>query len=263
MRTVREIEEALFRLAPMEMKEDWDNVGLLCGHSDKQVERILVALDPFPDVAAEAEAVGAQLIVTHHPLIFSPVRAVNDRSVVGKTILFLVEHGIAAVNMHTNLDSAPDGVNDLLAQTLGLRNFQVLAPAGQDDQGRPYGLGRFGSVDPCGLHDFLHLVSEKLQCGGIRYADGGKPVQKVAVGGGACGEFLPRVLELGCDTFVTADLKYNMFADAKDLGLNLIDAGHFPTENLICNTLASFLKKEFPDLDVILAKKHTDVVKFL
>ena len=142
MRTVREIEQALWKLAPAYMKEEWDNIGLLCGHEDREVERVLVALDPFLSTAQEASEVGAQLLLTHHPLIFIPAKSVTDRDPVGRTILHLVEHGICAVNLHTNLDSAPGGVNDVLAQALGLRDIQVLAPAGQDEQGRAFGLGR-------------------------------------------------------------------------------------------------------------------------
>ena len=263
MKTVSEITNALFDLAPFEMKEEWDNVGLLCGRGGQQVERVLVALDPFPGVAEEAAQIGAQLLVTHHPLIFFPIKTVNDGDTVGRTILFLIEHGISAVNMHTNLDSAPGGVNDCLAEALGLKQIEVLAPAGTDGQGSAYGLGRWGVTEPCALPEFLELVKERLGCGGLRYADGHRPVHRVAVGGGACGEFMKHAVELGCDTFVTADLKYNQFADAKDLGINLIDAGHFPTENLVCNYLANYLRSQFPDLDVVCSKTHGDVVNFL
>ena len=263
MRTVSEITEALFSLAPAYMKEEWDNVGLLCGHGDRQVQRILVALDPFLPVAEEAKAVGADLLVTHHPLIFFPVKSISDGDAVGQTILFLIENGIAAVNMHTNLDSAPGGVNDCLAEVLGLRDVQVLVPAGTDEQGRAYGLCRYGTVDSCSLPVFLKTVKEALGCGGLRYADSGRAVSKVAVGGGACGEFLKNAVELGCDTFVTADLKYNAFADAAAMGINLIDAGHFPTEDPVCNVLVDFLRKTFPELDVIRSKTHRDAVNFL
>ncbi len=263
MRTVQEIETALLELAPYAMKEEWDNIGLLCGHSGQPVTRVLVALDPFYPVAQEAAELGAQLLVTHHPLIFHPARTVNDRDPVGRTLLFLVEHGISAVNMHTNLDSAPGGVNDRLAALLGLRDVQVLVPAGLDDQGREYGLGRWGVLEEMPLPDFLTAVRDRLHCGGLRYADGGKPVRRVAVGGGACGDMMQQVLDLGCDTFVTSDLKYNQFADARDLGLNLIDAGHFPTENPVCEVLADFLRGCFPELEVTLSKTHRDVVRFL
>ena len=263
MQTVQEIERALLELAPYAMKEEWDNVGLLCGRSGQEVRRVLVALDPFCAVAEEAAAVGAQLLVTHHPLIFRPAKSVTDRDPVGRALLFLIEHGISAVNLHTNLDSVPGGVNDVLAEALGLREIGVLSPAGRDSRGREYGLGRWGVTEPCTLPAFLERVRDALGCGGIRYADGGREVRRVAVGGGACGEFLRTALDLGCDTFVTADLKYNDFADARDLGLNLIDAGHFPTENPVCAVMADFLRARFQDLEVLVSETHRDVVRFL
>lgn len=266
MRTVNEIKTALFELAPAYMKESWDNVGLLCGRGDRAVETVLIALDPFPEVAREARQRGAQLLVTHHPLIF-PVsgsfHAVNDESIIGRTILDLAENRIAAVNIHTNLDSAPGGVNDVLAEIMGLSNIQVLVPAGEDGQGRAYGLGRYGDVTPCELSFFLSLVKERLSCGGLRYTNGGKPVKKVAVGGGSCGEFLKNAVSLGCDTFITADVKYNQFADAKELGINLIDAGHFPTEAPVCKYLAGQLRKRFPDLHILESEANRDCVQFL
>ena len=119
MRTVREIYDVLFAFAPERMKMgDWDNVGLLCGRFTTEVETVLVALDPLPDVIAEAVELGAQCIVTHHPLFFDPPRAINETTLAGRSVLELIEHGIAAVNLHTNLDCAPGGVNDALAAKL-------------------------------------------------------------------------------------------------------------------------------------------------
>jgi len=262
MRTVNEIQAALFENAPAYMKESWDNVGLLCGYGNHAVETVLVALDPFPGVAREAKERGAQLLVTHHPLIFGSIQSVNSESVVGRTILFLIENGIAAVNLHTNLDSAPGGVNDALAEALGLEDVRVLRRSGEDEQGRPYGFGRYGTVPPCALPEFLRLVRDRLGCDGLRYADGGRPVQKVAVGSGACGEVFPDAVRLGCDTFVSADLKYHQFAEAKNLGVNLIDAGHFQTENMICKKLAENLRARFPELRVLETARRHDCVAF-
>lgn len=262
MRTVREIRDFLFTLAPAEMKESWDNVGLLCGRGDAEVDTVLVALDPFPQVAREAREIGAQLLVTHHPLIFDDIKAVNDDTIVGRTLLELIEHGVAAVNLHTNLDAVAGGVNDVLAEVLDLRDVRVLEPAGKDEQGREYGIGRYGTVEETPLPVFLQAVREKLRCGGLRYVDGGRPVSRVAVGGGACGGFLPRVAELGCDTFVTADLKYNQFADAQALGINLIDAGHFPTEAPACQYLADALAAQFPELKIRLSGTSRDCIQF-
>lgn len=260
---VQDVLDALLELAPESMKEEWDNVGLLCGRAGSEVSRILVALDPTLAVAEEAKSIGAQMMVTHHPVIFHACETVSDADPVGRTLLFLIENGIAAVNLHTNLDAAPGGVNDCLAAALGLREAAVLLPAGKDAQGREYGLCRYGTVERQSLAAFLTAVRDALRCGGLRYADGGRPVCRVAVGGGACAEFLPDVRRAGCDTFVTADVRYHEFADAAALGVNLIDAGHFPTEDLICPRLAAYLRSRFPQAEVLVSKRHKDVVNFL
>ena len=130
MNTVADILEFVETLAPRYMKMDWDNVGLLCGSKSTPVTKILVALDPFDAVCEEAAALGAELIVTHHGLIFQPLKAVTDETVIGRRILSLCRNGISAINAHTNLDCAPGGVNDRLAQILGLANIQVIDPMG-------------------------------------------------------------------------------------------------------------------------------------
>ena len=140
MTTVQEILTFLETLAPRYMKMEWDNVGLLCGRPGREVRRILVALDPFEDVCREAAEWGAELLVTHHPLIFQPVRALTDDTSVGRCLLFLAARDMAAINAHTNLDCAPGGVNDCLAGALGLEETVVLDPSGVDEAGRPWGL---------------------------------------------------------------------------------------------------------------------------
>ena len=227
MVTVRDILDFIETIAPTYMKESWDNVGLNCGRMDAPVDKVLVALDPFMDVCQEAKAMGAQLLLTHHALIWQP-GFVTDQTGWGKAALFLIENGIAHVNAHTNLDCAPGGVNDLLAQKLGLSDIAIIKPQGPDDQGRIWGLLRSGYVQVQPLDGFLAAVKSALGCKGLRYVDGGRPVRKVAVGGGACASELMDAVNAGCDTFVTADVKYNGFWDARDLGINLIDAGHFP-----------------------------------
>lgn len=260
--TVQQILDYVNLFAPETMKYDWDNVGLLCGRRDREVRKILVALDPFEDVCREAADTGADLIVTHHPLIFQSLKTVTGDDSVGRCILFLAEHGISAINAHTNLDCAPGGVNDVLAQTLGLRHTEVLNPGGTDGQGRPYGLIRMGTAEEMTMADFLRRVQTGLGAPGLRYVDGGRTVCRVAVGGGACAGAIREVWDAGCDTFVTADVKYNQFWDAHDLGLNLIDAGHFWTENPVCTVLAAKLRGQFPEIPVEVSKNHTDCMKF-
>lgn len=260
--TVHDILTFVETLAPPSMKYDWDNVGLLCGSAGQEVHKILVALDPFEGVCREAAEKGADLLVTHHPLIFRPRKSVTDGDDVGRSILFLAKHGISALNAHTNLDCAPGGVNDVLAETLGLADVEVLDPLGVDGQGRPWGLLRAGTVAEQSLAQFLAHVKARLSAQGLRYVDGCKPVRKVAVGGGACADELPAVLAAGCDTFVTADVKYNEFYDAKAAGVNLIDAGHFATENPVVAVLAAKLRAAFPEIPVECAETHRDYMNF-
>lgn len=262
MTTVQDVLNYIETLAPRYMKMDWDNVGLLCGSRAQPVRKVLVALDPFEHVCQEAAAIGADLIVTHHPLIFKPLPMVTDDAAITRGIMMLCREGISALNAHTNLDCASGGVNDVLAQTLGLEQVEVLNPSGVDEQGRPWGLLRRGTVDEKPLDAFLATVKEKLGTPMLRYADGGKCVRKVAVGGGACAGALFEVIQAGCDTFVTSDIKYNDFWEAKEQGLNLIDAGHFYTENPVCAALAEKIRWKFPELTVEISKNHADCMKF-
>ena len=262
MATVADILMYMESIAPAHMAEHWDNVGLLCGRKGKEVKKILVALDPFRNVIAEAIEIGADLIVTHHPLIFGEeLKAVNEDTETGRCLLTLVEHGIAAINAHTNLDFAPGGINDVLAQKLGLQGIEVVDPVGTDSQGRPYGLLRAGSVEEQPLEQFLNTVKTNLGCEGLRYA-GNAPVRKVCVGGGSCGSAYAEAKAQGCDTLVTADVKYNQFRSAFELGMNIIDAGHFHTENPTMPLLAEKLRNAFPDTEVVFSEKHQDCMKF-
>ena len=261
MVTVKNIFDFIGTVAPTYMKESWDNVGLNCGHMDKEVKTVLVALDPFRHVCQEAADMGADLLVTHHALLWNP-GFITDETQQGQNTLFLIEHGIACINAHTNLDLAPGGVNDTLSQVLGLKNVTVVNPAGKDADGQEYGLLRCGFVAQQPLAAFLQHVKDALGCDGLRYADGGKPVHKVCVGGGACGSELMDAYKAGCDTFVTADVKYNQFWDANDLGMTIIDAGHFYTENPVTKILADKIQKAFPEVQVVLSKTHADCAKF-
>ena len=252
MATVADILQFIETLAPRELKMEWDNVGLLCGGKDRPVTKVLLALDPFEHVCREAAEWGAELVVTHHPLIFVAPKSITDETSVGRAIQILCAHGISAINAHTNLDCAEGGVNDVLARTLELKDVSVI-----DGEN----LLRAGHFD-ANLPEFLDHVKEKLGCRGLRYVDGGKSVRKVAVGGGSCAGGMLDALDAGCDTFVTADVKYNQFWDAKELGLNLIDAGHFQTENPVVAVLAEKIAGAFPEIAVKISETHSDCMKF-
>ena len=258
MPTVHEIEQALFELAPKELAMSWDNVGQLLGDPELSVERVLVALDITESVADEAIARGCQLIVAHHPVMnckWLPVQSVRSDTPQGHLLLKLLRHGVSAVCMHTNLDITEGGVNDCLAKALELVDPGPL--------GDPEGLCRVGTLrQPMALPDFARFVCHALGANGVRYAGAGKMVSRVAVGGGACGDCEDAAIQAGCDTFVTSDLTYHTFLDAEGKGINLIDAGHFPTEDPVCAKLISYLTARFPELAITKSDSHREVIQY-
>lgn len=163
MADVRDIYRFMDRIAPFRTQEDFDNAGFLVGRGDREVNRILVALDITGEVAGEAARWGAELIVAHHPVIFSPVKSVTDESLVGRVLLELVENKMAAICAHTNLDAAHGGVNGCLARALELTGIGQLCQAGVDDKGRPYGIGRTGTAHRPGLSAAEYAAFERHQ----------------------------------------------------------------------------------------------------
>lgn len=253
MPTVHEIERALYSWAPRELAEDWDNVGLLVGSGAQEAHRVLIALDVTEWVVDEALTLGAGLIVAHHPVMncrWHEVQNVLDDNAQGRILTKLLRNGVSAICMHTNLDAADGGVNDILAQKLGLEGLSMLSEEK---------IGRVGTLkSEKSLEEFLSDVVQSLGCRGLRFRDGGKRVRRVAVGGGACAEFIPRAIALGCDTFVTSDVKYHDFLDAD--GINLIDAGHFETENPVCEAVRAYLSRQFPQLELVCSTSHRESV---
>jgi len=259
MPTVREIEQALFALAPKGLAFDWDNVGQLIGDPHQKVSRILVTLDITEAVADEAIASGCQLIVAHHPVMncrWLPVQSVRSDTPQGHLLMKLLLHGISAICMHTNLDASQGGVNDCLAEALELIDPGPLV-WGEER------ICRVGTLKvPMPLADFAKFVCEKLGSNGIRFAGTDKPVYKVAVGGGSCIDSQDAAIAVGCDTFVTSDIKYHDFLDAAGKGINLIDAGHFPTEDPVCSKVIAYLTEQFPELSVTKSTSHREVIQY-
>lgn len=259
MNTVQQIYEVIQKKAPFQYQLGFDNAGFLVGRRNAPVDRVLIALDITRDVVDEAVELGAQLIASHHPVIWEGVKQLTDVTPGGDLLLTMAEHGIAAICAHTNLDAVAEGVNDALACKLGLTQVEQLSQDGVDELGNPYGIGRIGQVEAQSVETFAALVKERLDAACVRVVDSGKPVHRVAVGGGSCGSMLGDVLAAWCDTFVTADVKYDVFLAAKAQGLNLLDAGHYPTENVVCPVLEGWLKEAFPDLRVEISQRHREV----
>ena len=250
MVTVGDICGYMDTVAPFYMQFDFDNIGLMLGDPARPVTRVLTALDATEAVVAEAMRWGAELIVTHHPLIFHPLRHLSADEPQGKKLMDLIRADISVLSFHTNLDAAEGGVNDVLMHALGAEVTGLLAPHGAHPDGTPYGVARLGELpEPMDFPEFLRRTKSALRCKGLRYV-GGRPVRRLAVCGGSGGGELEAVLNAGCDTYVTADLKYDQFLTAREYGLNLIDADHFCTENPVIGELAELLQGQFPELEV-------------
>lgn len=258
MPKVSEVFAFLNQLAPVEYAMSYDNVGLLVGDGDAQVSRILTALDITDAVIGEAKRLGADLIVSHHPVIFEPMKRVVAGDVTANHVIALLRRGISAICMHTNLDAARGGVNDMLAQRLGVSCDAVIEPTGEG-----VGIGRVGTLaQPMEFSAFLAHTARSLKTQGLRYHESCARVHRVAVGGGSCGSMLEEVCALGCDTFVTADVKHSQWLAAAELGINLIDAGHFSTENVVIAPLAEKLSAAFGDIPVTCAASCVEPIGY-
>jgi len=258
MPKVSEILELIEGFAPSFLKMQGDNVGLLVGDPEAEVSRVMLTLDITPDVAKAAAEAGAELIVAHHPVIFSPLYSVTPADYNGAAVMTLLRHGIAAICMHTNLDAAAGGVNDTLAEALGLRDVTLLDDGGQ-------GILRRGVLPQAmSAADFAAHVGRALHCKGVRYLPGNRPIRTVAVCGGAGGNSADcgHVLRAGCDAYVTAEVKYPVSLEMAYAGLTIVDAGHFHTENPVLDRLEELIGRRLPAL-VLLRSGHDDPMNYL
>ncbi len=239
--TVEEIYKGLTKRIPEELREPWDNDGLMCaGDSTKEVRRALVTLDVTENIVDYAVSSGFDLIVSHHPLIFRPLTSVTENSNVSRKVIKLIQNDVAVISLHTRADKVSGGVNDILADILGIEDALAFGEGG---------LGRIGMLDEeTSLEDFSYRLKELLGCDGVKVADACIPVQRVAVVGGDGKDFVRDALELGADTYVSGRISYNVMEDALEMGINLIEAGHFFTEQPVTGFFLSLLERLDPDM---------------
>lgn len=232
--TVRELYEYLNEKIPPSLSCAWDNDGLMCcPDSTKEAERVLVTLDVTDAAVRYAIAHGFDVIVSHHPMIFKGLCAVNqDHYIAAKTIR-LLQSGISVMSFHTRLDAVTGGVNDLLAERLGLCEWETFGEEG---------IGRIGRLPQAmSATEFARLVKERLNAPTVLVSDAGLPVRRVAVLGGGGADDVAAAQAAGADTYVTGELKYHQLTDAPEMGINLLAAGHFHTEDPVCERLRQWL----------------------
>ncbi len=223
-------------IAPFHTAEQWDNVGLMVGDPDQEISTVVVALDPSFEAISFARDAGADCIITHHPLFFEPMRCLNLQEGTAKKVSLLVKAGISLLSMHTNLDLAPGGVADVLARELGLEDVQA------------HGMLRTGTV----RGDLaLSAWTGTLPFTNIRLCDAKRAVHHVCACPGSGMSSWREALEMGCDTFVTGDVRYHAALDAIEAGMNVIDLGHYGTEKIIVKPFMEKLHNELQGMQVI------------
>ena len=243
--------DAVEEIVPSEFAEEWDNSGMQLGDPDWQVERILVALDPLPEVISAAWQTDIDLVITHHPLIFMPLTSIDVSRLEGFVIQQALEHHVAIYTAHTNLDRIKDGVNDVLAFRIGLCHTTSLSNDGVS--GKP-GFGRMGRLDP---PTSLALLASKLkQELGLSHVkvvgDPDMSVKTAAVCSGSGSSMIRAFFDAGADVFISGDLKYHDARDVEFARKALIDIGHFASEHLIVETFAQRLSRHFHDKGLVL-----------
>ena len=247
MTELKEIYGYLKELAPLELAEDWDNPGLLvdCG---RPVGRVLTCLDITGPVVREAQEKGCDLVVSHHPVIFRPLKALQE----GQVPCLLLKAGISAICMHTNLDAAPGGVNDTLAQWMGLREVVPFAE----------GMGRIGWIEEMCAHQLAQETARILHAR-VQWADGGKPIRRLALITGSGGSMLEDAIRAGADALLTGEASHHAALDALAAGVTLVAAGHYATEFPVAQTLATRLGDRFRDLEVLMSETDRDPYHYL
>ena len=250
---VKELTDWLEENFPPSVAEEWDNVGLLTGDDENEVKHVFLALDLTDEVLKEAIEAGADMILTHHPMIFSGIKKINNHNFTGRRILNLVRHGISYYAMHTNYDIL--GMADLSARYLELSDVQVLSVTGEKE-GKPVGFGRVGQIPKkMTLKEYALLVKKNLKLSDVKvYGDLNQVIERAAVCTGSGKSMIQDVQKAGADVYVTGDIDHHTGIDTVAAGLNIIDAGHYGTEYIFMEDMKERLEKAFPQLKLTCAK---------
>ena len=251
--TVKDLLKVLDGIAAFGLAEQWDNVGLMLGEPKQIIQGILVALDPTVDVLAEAQEMKADCIITHHPLIFHPLKTINTEQPMGKFLRQALENKITIIGCHTNLDQTTGGVSDVLANSLGIQDAKPLLPAGSDPAAATNtGFGRVGRLaDPLNGEAFIGYLCDFFKLPVLRVA-GQLPeeINTVAVCGGSGSDLAEAAYASGAQVYVTGEVKHSTARWAEAAGFCIIDAGHFATENPVVEALVEILQNIFVEKDI-------------
>lgn len=248
----KEIMAVLERAYPKGAALSFDNVGLLAGRSSKEIHRIYLALDATEEVIRQAKEAKADMLITHHPLLFSPLKSVTDEDFVGRRMVELIQADMSYYAMHTNYDVL--GMADLAARILELDHCEVLNVTAEIND-KAEGIGKVGSLsNTMTLQECCTYVKNKLKLSSVKvFGDFAAPVTRLAVSPGSGKGAVQWAIEAKADVLVTGDIGHHEGIDANEQGLHIIDAGHYGTEYIFLDDIQSFLKREIPAVEVLAA----------
>ena len=258
---IKEITDAIERFAPLALQEEYDNAGLVVGDPEREVGRALLAVDVTEEVLAEAEQEGCDLVVTHHPIVFHPLKRLNETDYVQRCVARAVRWDIALYACHTNLDSTPNGMSWRLAEMLGVGNLRVLQPS---ETGDGAGFGVVGELpEAVDTVEFMRIIQRRLEVSVVRYSDiATSGVRRVAVCTGAGASLIGEARRAGADIYITADMKYNDFM-APDKALTVADIGHFESEYCAIQLIFDILSKNLFTFAVRKSERSRNPVNYL
>ncbi len=260
--TIKELTNILEQIAPLSYQESYDNCGLLTGDENSEVSKILVTLDCTEAVIDEAIENGCNVVVAHHPIIFSGLKKITGRNYVEKTVIKSIKNDIAIYAIHTNYDSVLHGVNSMICERLGILNPRILLP--KQNENPNVGSGMIGELEkPADLFDFLNFVKEKMGASKVRYTSIVKEkVQKIAVCGGSGRFLLNDAIAANADVFISSDFKYHEFFDAENK-LVIADIGHYESEQFTKDLLKRHLLEKNSTFAVLISSINTNPVNYL
>lgn len=246
--TVNDIRNKIEASFPLSLAMDWDNPGLLCGRGKKEVHHVIAALDATDEVIRQAIEEGADLVLTHHPMIFKPAAKINDETSIGRRIIDFIRHDISYYAMHTNFDVGKGGMADIVALRLGIASRKPLEQTAEED-GTAIGIGFVGELsETLDAHALAKLVKERFQIPSLDYYDGRRPIRRIAVCPGSGHGMYKYVQKAMSDAFITGDMGHHDGLDAVEDGISLINAGHFGLEHIFTDWAKAFFKEQFPDI---------------
>lgn len=258
---VIDIKNKLEDVYPLSLADSWDNCGLLIGNSEQEVKKILITLDVNFNSVKQAIENNVDMIISHHPAIFQKINSITNETNEGKLILSIIQNNISVYCAHTNVDVAEQGINSVLAQMFSLANIEILE---KNEFNTFAGLGRIGTLKhSMTLTELASLTKNILKTPCVRVCgDLDNKISKIAIASGSCSEVIPLAIEKKCDAVITGDMKYHESLDLVRDGICIIDAGHFPTEQLVTKLFENALKEYKNDIEIIIAKEK-DIFQFI